>query len=166
MAVVSAVRGPIAFMHAQDVGKLVVPGSKRTGRKLRPNYATHEDGVDTVKVLMVTDHIVSFEAFRPKGAIDTAHQHPDHHSVVYQKEGRVRMQIGDTTSMVKAGDSYFHPMGVVHQHEALEDSVRIETKFFPGGGAVAAWNKLVGGVPGRIVAGRRKPAFAHGTPRS
>jgi hypothetical protein len=35
-------------------------------------------------------------------------------------------------------------MSVVHQHEALENSVRIETKIFPNGGAVAAWNELVG----------------------
>ena len=93
---------------------------------------------------MATDTIVTFESFRPKGAIDTAHQHPDHHSVVYQKQGRVRMRIGEATFIVEPGDSYLHPMGVVHQHEALEDSVRIETKIFPGGGAIAAWNKLVG----------------------
>ena len=145
LAVVSAVRGPVAFMHREDIGKLVARGSKRTGRKLRPNYAVREDGVDTVKVLMATDTVISFEAFRPKGAVDTAHQHPDHHSVVYQKQGRVRMRIGDKSFVVEAGDTYIHPMGVVHQHEALEDSVRIETKIYPKGSAVASWNKLVGG---------------------
>lgn len=144
LAVVSAVKGPVAFMHREDIGKLVARGSKRAGRRLQPNYAVREDGVDTVKVLMATDSVISFEAFRPKGAVDTAHQHPDHHSVVYQKQGRVRMRIGAETFIVKAGDSYIHPMGVVHQHEALEDSVRIETKIYPGGGAVASWNKLVG----------------------
>ena len=166
LAVVSAVRGPVAFMHPQDVGSLVVPGSRRVGRKLRPNYATQDDGVDRVKVLMVTDTLVSFESFRPRGAIDTAHQHPDHHSVVYQKQGSVRMRIGDETFIVKAGDSYFHPMGVVHQHEALEDSVRIETKIFPGGGAVAAWNRLVGGAARPVSAARsvpKKPAARRGT---
>lgn len=144
LAVVSAVKGPVAFMHRGDIGKLVAHGSKRTGRKLKPNYAVREDGVDTVKVLMATDTVISFEAFRPKGAVDTAHQHPDHHSVVYQKQGRVRMRIGTKTFIVEAGDSYIHPMGVVHQHRALEDSVRIETKIYPGGGAVASWNRLVG----------------------
>ncbi len=144
LAVVSAVKGPVAFMHREDIGKLVARGSKRAGRRLQPNYAVREDGVDTVKVLMATDSVISFEAFRPKGAVDTAHRHPDHHSVVYQKQGRVRMRIGAETFIVKAGDSYIHPMGVVHQHEALEDSVRIETKIYPGGGAVASWNKLVG----------------------
>ena len=102
LQVVSAIKGPIAFMHRGDIGKLVACGSKRAGRKLKPNYAVHEDGVDTVKVLMATDTVISFEAFRPKGAADT-----------------------------------------VHQHEALEDSVRIETKIYPAGGAVASWNTLV-----------------------
>lgn len=145
LAVVSTVKGPVAFMHRDDIGKLVGRGSKRSGRKLKPNYAIREDGVDTVKVLMATDTVISFEASRPKGAVDTAHQHPDHHSVVYQKQGRVRMRIGDKSFIVEAGDTYIHPMGVVHQHEALEDSVRIETKIYPEGGAVASWNRLVGG---------------------
>ena len=141
---VSAVAGPVAFMHPDDIGKLFVPGSKRAGTQLQPNYSTQEDGVDSVKVLMATDTIITFESFRPKGAIDTAHQHPDHHSVVYQKQGRTRMRIGEETFIVEAGDSYFHPLGIVHQHEALEDTIRIETKIYPHGGAVAAWNKLVG----------------------
>jgi quercetin dioxygenase-like cupin family protein len=145
LAVVSSVKGPVAFMHRDDIGKLVARGSKRARRRLKPNYAVREDGVDTVKVLMATDTVISFEAFRPKGAVDTAHQHPDHHSVVYQKQGRVRMRIDDKSFIVEAGDTYIHPMGVVHQHEALEDSVRIETKIYPNGGAVASWNRLVGG---------------------
>ena len=144
LSVISAVSGPVAFMHPDDIGKLFVPGSKRVGTQLQPNYSTQEDGVDSVKVLMATDTIITFESFRAKGAIDTAHQHSDHHSVVYQKHGRTRMRIGEDTFFVEAGDSYFHPMGVVHQHEALEDTIRIETKIYPAGGAVAAWNKLVG----------------------
>ena len=143
-----ATEGPVCFMHPDDVGRLHVPGSTREGALIQPNYATAQDGVDTVKVLMATDTLVMFEAFRPKGAIDTAHLHPDHHSVVYQKKGRVRMRIGKQEFIVEEGDSYYHPMGVVHQHEALEDSVRVETKIFPNGGAVAAWNRLVGGPQG------------------
>ena len=166
LKVVAAVKGPVAYMHGADVGKLVARGSKRVGCRLTPNYATLEDGVDTVKVLMATDSVISFEAFRPKGAIDTRHQHPDHHSVVYQKQGRVKMRIGEKTYIVEAGDSYIHPMGVVHQHEALEDSVRIETKVYPGGGAIASWNALVGNPVGKPVSGaaqrraavRQKPA--------
>jgi quercetin dioxygenase-like cupin family protein len=136
--------GPVPFMHADDVGKLYVPGSQRAGMRLRPNYAQQEDGVDTVKVLLLSDHTLMFEAFRPKGASDRAHMHPDHESLCYQKQGRVRMRIGDDWFTVEAGDAYMHPIGVIHQHEALEDSVRIEIKTFPRGGAVAAWKALVG----------------------
>jgi quercetin dioxygenase-like cupin family protein len=132
-------------MHPDDIGKLHVPGSMRAGETIRPDYAQAQDGVDTLKVLMVTDHMVVFESFRSKGSIDTAHLHPDHHSTVYQKKGRVRMRIGSEVFIVEEGDTYYHPMGMVHQHEALEDSVRIEIKTYPGGGAVASWNRLVGG---------------------
>ena len=123
----------------------MVHSSKISGYlPITPSYAKDELDVDNVKVLMATDNLISFVSFRSKGAIDAAHSHPDHHSVAYQKQGRVKMQIGTETFTVEEEDTYFHPMGVVHQHEALEDSVRIETKIFPNGGAVAAWNELVG----------------------
>ena len=129
----------------EDIGKPVVHSSKISGYlSITPSYATDEIDVDNVKVLMATDNLISFESFRSKGAIDAAHSHPNHHSVAYQKQGRVKMQIGTLTFTVEEGDTYFHPMGVVRQHEALENSVRIETKIFPNGGAVAAWNELVG----------------------
>ena len=137
--------GPVCFMHPDDIGKLYVPGSIRDGRTIRPDYAQVQDGVDALKVLMATDNLIMFESFRSKGAVDTAHLHPDHHSMVYQKKGRVRMRIGKEVFIVEEGDSYYHPMGMVHQHEALEDSIRIETKIYPDGGAIASWNRLVGG---------------------
>ena len=123
----------------------MVHSSKISGYlPITPSYAKDEIDVDNVKVQMVTDNLINFESFRSKGAIDAAHSHPDHHSVAYQKQGRVKMQIGTETFTVEEEDTYFHPMSVVHQHEALENSVRIETKIFPNGGAVAAWNELVG----------------------
>ncbi len=140
---VSAVAA-VAFMHPDDVGKLFVPSSTREPAPLVPEYSRDADGVDTVKVLMATEHLIVFEAFRPKGARDRRHMHPDHHSVAYQKRGRVRMTIGEQTFTVEAGDTYRHPLGVGHQHEALEDSVRIEIKFYPDGNAIESWNRLVG----------------------
>lgn len=134
----------ICFMHPDDVGHLHVRGSIRIGETIKPNYAQSQDGVDTLKVLMATDNLIMFEAFRPKGAIDTAHMHPDHHSLVYQKKGRVKMRIGKDIYIIEEGDSYYHPIGMVHQHEALEDSIRIETKIYPDGNAAKSWNTLVG----------------------
>ena len=138
--IISSVKGPVAFMRPEDIGSLVVRSSMISGYlPITPNYATDEIGVDAIKVLMATDNLISFESFRPKGAIDAAHSHSDHHSIAYQKQGRVKMKIGPETFTIEEGDTYFHPLGIVHQHEALEDSVRIETKIFPNGGAIASW---------------------------
>ena len=131
-------------MHPDDVLKLFVPSSKRTPVTLVPEYSSDEDGVDSVKVLMATPNLIVFEASRPKGAIDRRHTHPDHESIGYQKRGRVRMQIGKEIQIVEEGDSYRHPIGVAHQHEVLEDSVRIEIKYYPEGNAIESWNALVG----------------------
>ena len=138
-ALVSSIKGPVAFMMPSDVGKVVVHASQVSAYlPITPNYANEEAGVDSIKMLMAADNMVSFEAFRPKGARDVAHSHPDHHSVAYQKQGRVNMRIGEETFIFEEGDSSFHPMGIVHQHEALEDPVRIETKLFANGGAILA----------------------------
>ena len=134
----------VAFMHPDDVVKLFVPSSQREPVTIVPEYSRDEDGVDTVKVLMATSHLIVFEASRPKGSVDRMHVHPDHESIGYQKKGRVRMTIGDETSIVEEGDSYRHPLGMRHQHEVLEDSVRIEIKYYPEGKAIESWNALVG----------------------
>lgn len=135
---------PVAFMNPRDIDKLLVPGSRRTPLPLVPEYSRDADGVDTVKVLMATSHHIVFEAHRPRGAVDRMHMHPDHESIAYQKKGRVRMTIGKESFDVEEGDTYRHPMGVAHCHEALEDSVRIEIKYYPRGNAIESWNALVG----------------------
>lgn len=148
--------GPVAFMDPLDLGKLHVPASERIGRRAIPAYSADDgvdagvvdvDGVDTIKVLMATDYFIMFEAARAKGALDTAHIHPDHHAVVFLKKGRVRMMIDNQWYIVEEGDAYYHPLGVIHQHEPLVDCIRVETKIYPNGGAIAAWNNLVGGSP-------------------
>ncbi len=135
---------PVAFMHPEDIEKLFVRSAHRIGVPLVPEYSRDADGVDSVKVLMATPHLIVFEASRPKGAVDHMHMHADHESIGYQKQGRVRMTIAGETLVVEAGDTYRHPLGVAHQHEALEDSVRIEIKHYPAGGAIASWNTMVG----------------------
>ena len=142
--IISEVKGPVAFMRPKDIGGVVVLNSIISDYlPITPSYAINEVGVDSIKVLMATDNLISFESFRPKGAIDAAHSHPDHHSIAYQKQGRVKMKIGPETFTIEEGDTYFHPLGIVHQHEALEDSVQIETKIYPDGSAIASWNNLV-----------------------
>lgn len=144
MSIPVSISAAVAFMHPDDPGKLFVPASKREPLALVPEYSRGEDGVDIVKVLMATSHLIVFEAYRPKGAVDRLHAHPDHHSIGYQKQGRVLMRIAEKTFVVEEGDSYQHPLGVEHQHEVLEDSIRIEIKHYPAGNAIESWNALVG----------------------
>ncbi len=134
--------GPVAYMHADDVGKAHVPASKRPF--LAGVQASYEaESANDVKVIMATDDFIMFEAFRAKGSIDVAHIHADHYAIVYLKKGRIKLRLGNQYHIVEEGDTCYHAVGMLHQHEALEDSIRIETKVYPKGGAIQAWNKLL-----------------------
>ena len=72
LKVISSVKAPVAFMMPEDIGKLIVRSSAISDYlPITPNYATDEVGVDSIKVLMATDQLITFESFRPKGAVDT-----------------------------------------------------------------------------------------------
>ena len=66
LKVISSVKAPVAFMMPEDIGKLVVRSSAISGYlPITPSYATNEVGVDSIKVLMATDQLITFESFRP-----------------------------------------------------------------------------------------------------
>ena len=47
MKIISSVKGPVAYMMPEDIGKLVVSSSKISGYlPITPNYAKDEIGVD------------------------------------------------------------------------------------------------------------------------
>lgn len=54
------------------------------------------------------------------------HEHPDHESIGYILSGRVRMTVGDETSELGPGDTWYHPKGTHHTCLALEDSEILE----------------------------------------
>lgn len=133
---------PVAVMHPDDVGRAVVPASTREFRRAGAVY--ENPPANLVKVILATNDFVMFEAFRAKGSVDVAHIHADHYSVVYLKKGRIRLRLGSEIHILEEGDTCYHAQGMLHQHEALEDSIRIETKVYIGGNAVEKWNKLMG----------------------
>lgn len=61
-----------------------------------------------------------------QGFDQNGHTHPDHESVGYVVSGRIRMRIGDRTHLLGPGDTWYHPKGVEHTSEALEDSEVLE----------------------------------------
>jgi mannose-6-phosphate isomerase-like protein (cupin superfamily) len=85
----------------------------------------------SIKPLMVGQDMVFLEAHREKGLIDPEHSHPDHESICYLVKGKVRVVIGGEEFIAVPGDTWIHPAGVKHFHEALEDSVQIEIKSPP-----------------------------------
>jgi mannose-6-phosphate isomerase-like protein (cupin superfamily) len=85
----------------------------------------------SIKPLMVGQDMVFLEAHREKGLIDPEHAHPDHESICYLVKGKVRVVIAGEEFIAEPGDTWIHPAGVPHFHEALEDSVQIEIKSPP-----------------------------------
>jgi quercetin dioxygenase-like cupin family protein len=81
-----------------------------------------------LKVLMVTEQMLVFRAWKQKGVLDPWQQHDDHESVATLIEGKLRMWIGDKEFLCRPGDVWHHPQGVRHMSEALEDCVLIEIK--------------------------------------
>ena len=106
-----SINAAVAFMHPDDIEKVFVPSSKREPVTIVPEYSRDQDGVDTVKVLMATSHLIVFEASRPKGAVDRMHVHPAHHSIAYQKTGRVRMTIRRRDFHRRGGRQLSAPVG-------------------------------------------------------
>ena len=84
-----------------------------------------------VKVLMKSDNILMLEIFRPKGMRDPVHQHNDHETSCHLVRGRLKLNIAGKEFTAGPGDSWFHPKGVPHWSEAIEDSLQIEVKSPP-----------------------------------
>ena len=84
-----------------------------------------------VKVLMKSDQILMLEIVRPKGMRDPVHQHNDHETSCHLVKGRLKLSIGGKEFVAGPGDSWFHPKGVPHWSEALEEAIQIEVKSPP-----------------------------------
>ena len=84
-----------------------------------------------LKALIAGEAMSFMEAFRPQGLVDPEHAHPDHESICYLVSGRMRVVIEGESFIAEPGDVWLHPPGVLHYHEALEDSVQIEIKSPP-----------------------------------
>jgi quercetin dioxygenase-like cupin family protein len=83
----------------------------------------------SVRVLAESDSMLVLEVTMSGESPPHVHSHD---SVGYVVSGRVRMHLGDESWELGAGDSFYHPPGVVHQMVALDDpSVWLEIKSPP-----------------------------------
>jgi quercetin dioxygenase-like cupin family protein len=88
-------------------------------------------GLVTVKTLVASNLVVMLESYRAKGVIDPSHKHDDHETVCFLKSGKLKLVIGEESFIAEPGDVWFHPVGVMHHAEALEESVQVEVKVPP-----------------------------------
>lgn len=61
-----------------------------------------------------------------RGFDQNGHLHPEHESIGYVLSGRIRMQVGDETSELGPGGTWYHPRGVRHTCEVLEGAEILE----------------------------------------
>ena len=84
-----------------------------------------------VKVVMKCDSMLMLSITRPKGMRDPIHQHDDHETSCHLVSGKLKLWIGGEEFTANPGDTWFHPKGVPHWSEALEESVQVEVKSPP-----------------------------------
>ncbi len=92
-------------------------------------------GTFSLKELMVSPSMVMIEATLEKGLSSPPHQHPDHESVCYLVEGKMKVTIDGESFTAVPGDVWYNEPGVLHNLEALEDCKSIEIKSPP----IKAW---------------------------
>jgi quercetin dioxygenase-like cupin family protein len=81
---------------------------------------TPEPGM-TRQVLAHSNELMLVRHYFEKGWIGARHSHP-HHQLVYVVKGALRVEVGEKTFDVFAGDSFIVDGGVEHQAAALEAS--------------------------------------------
>ena len=84
-----------------------------------------------VKVVMKSDAMLMLSITLPKGMCAPTHQHDDHETSCHLVSGKLKLWIGGEEFIANPGDTWFHPKGVPHWSEALEDSVQVEVKSPP-----------------------------------
>lgn len=115
----------------RNTAGVFVRGSEVAAERLSAVEGGRMSGLVTVKTLMATDLVVMLESYRARGVVDPSHQHDDHETVCVLKSGRLRVVIGEQSFIAEPGDAWFHPKGVPHHAEALEESVQLEVKVPP-----------------------------------
>ncbi len=115
----------------RPTGRPFVDGGTVAAEPVTHIEGATEAGDLAIKPLIVGNEMLLMELHRKKGLTDPLHSHADHESICYLVSGRMRVEIDGESFVAESGDSWVHPPGVPHSHEALEDSVQIEVKSPP-----------------------------------
>lgn len=94
--------------------------------KDRAITVTKLDEFCTRSLMVHNDALMMVRFDFKKGGIGQPHSHEDHTQVGYILSGRFELICGETTTIVKAGDSYLADKMVVHGVVALEDGAILD----------------------------------------
>ena len=95
------------YMQTFDEAPLVeLGGSEIAGE---PIY-----GEGKARLLNVGDGVMAVYLEMASGYENRGHSHPDHESLGFIVDGELRMTVGDQTTILRQGDTWFHPRGVTH----------------------------------------------------
>jgi quercetin dioxygenase-like cupin family protein len=77
------------------------------------------------KILASGGKMMTVEVRFEKGAVGALHSHP-HEQIGYVLKGRFEATVGDDTTILEVGDSYYVEPDVVHGVVALEDGMLLD----------------------------------------
>jgi quercetin dioxygenase-like cupin family protein len=77
------------------------------------------------KILASSGKIMAVEVRFDKGAVGSLHSHP-HEQISYVLKGRFEATLGDDTTIIEVGDTYYVAPDVVHGVVALEDGMLLD----------------------------------------
>ena len=114
-----------------NTGRVFVPADEAVVQRIDRLEGRNVEAPVDVRVLMKSDTMLMLSLRFPKGRVGPLHQHDDHETTCYLASGCLKLTIGDETFIACPGDTWFHPKGVPHRSEALEESVQVEVKSPP-----------------------------------
>jgi quercetin dioxygenase-like cupin family protein len=78
------------------------------------------------RTLITGKSMMILEFTLEKGVEIPAHAHP-HEQVGYVASGKVRITVGDESTVLGSGDCYYAPSGVMHGAQVLEKTIVVDT---------------------------------------
>jgi len=84
-------------------------------------------GTFVVKPMLSGEKVSLLEVRVRRGTVSSMHAH-SHESLIYVVSGALKTIIGERQYVLGAGDACRHPEQVMHNVEALEDTVFVEVK--------------------------------------
>jgi quercetin dioxygenase-like cupin family protein len=124
-------KGRTILRRLKNTDSVFMPADAAVVERIEKIEGSDVDTPVSVRVQMKSDTMLMLSIHFPKGRLGPSHRHDDHETTCHLISGKLRIWIGDKAFVALPGDTWFHPKGVLHQSEALQESVQVEVKSPP-----------------------------------